>query len=279
MLLTTSQRNTSQARTPNPCVMCNTHIKWRVLLEKANALGCQKVATGHYVQLRKEKGRYVLSRAKDLAKDQSYALWGVSQEALSRTIFPMSSYTKEEIRQLAVKKGLRELAEKSESYEICFIPDNDYRSFLRSQRPNIDKSIGEGAVVLSDGKEVGRHKGYPFYTIGQRRGLGLALGYPTYVVEINRSSNKVVVGTKEELLRNSMHVVGVNWVKYSDLSSPKSAEVQIRYNDKPGTLAQLVPTEEGLEVRFGSQVSAITPGQAAVFYEREDLLGGGWIQS
>ena len=265
-------------RTPNPCVMCNTHIKWRILIEKANALSCKYVATGHYVRLRREGTRYVLSRAKDLAKDQSYALWGVSQEALSRTIFPMAQYTKPEIKQLAKAEGLHELAKKPESYEICFIPDGDYRKFLRAQLPELDKNVGEGAFVLKDGTEVGRHSGYPFYTIGQRRGLSLALGYPAYVVGIDKQRNEVVIGTKEDLLQNSMYVDGVNWVKCDGLRRPRPAQVQIRYNDKNGTPAQLIPAKEGVEVRFGTQASAIAPGQAAVFYEGDDLLGGGWIR-
>lgn len=266
-------------RTPNPCVMCNTHIKWKVLLQKARDLNCEQVATGHYVRLRKEKGRYLLSRAKDRTKDQSYALWGVSQEALARTIFPISEYTKAEIKALAQAEGLGALAEKSESYEICFIPEGDYRSFLQQQVPKLEQQIGAGAFVLSNGKEVGRHRGYPFYTIGQRRGLGLALGYPVYVVGINKDQNRVIVGTKDELRSSRMQVQSLNWIKYDTLRHPKSVQAQIRYNDKEGTPAQILPTDTGVEVRFGTKAMAVTPGQAAVFYEGEDLLGGGWIQS
>ena len=266
-------------RTPNPCVMCNTHIKWDILLQKADALDCDHVATGHYARLRKEGSRYLLSRAKDTAKDQSYALWGVTQKALSRTLFPMANYTKVEIKQKAIDRGLMHLVKKPESYEICFIPDNDYRAFLRRKVPNLEKEVGSGDFVLTNGQRVGRHQGYPFYTIGQRRGLELALGYPAYVVHINKDKNEVVIGTREELCQSTMQVSHLNWVKCDALAEPTPAHVQIRYNDKKGTAAQLIPTPGGkVEVRFGTHMMAIAPGQAAVFYENDDLLGGGWIQ-
>ena len=265
-------------RTPNPCVMCNTHIKWNVLLNKADALGCSYVATGHYAQLRQERERYILSRAKDKAKDQSYALWGVSQEALARTIFPLSYYTKSEIKDLAKKHALGYLADKSESYEICFVPDNNYRSFLQQRVENLDRKVGPGPFLLTSGQKVGEHKGYPFYTIGQRKGLGIHLGYPTYVLSINAEKNEVIVGTWQELSAKTMHVAEVNWVKYKTLTRPVDAQVHIRYNDKIGTPARLLPTKEGVSVLFKKEVHAIAPGQAAVFYINDDLIGGGWIK-
>ena len=268
-----------KGRTPNPCVMCNTHVKWRVLLQKARALGCDYVATGHYAGLSKRANRYVLSRAKDLQKDQTYALWGLSQEVLAHTIFPLSSYTKPEIKARARAEGLHALAEKSESYEICFIPDNDYRGFLKRQLPDLEKKVEQGVFVLKDGTEVGRHQGYPFYTIGQRKGLGIALGYPIYVVDINKDRNEITLGRAEDLGRSRMRVTHLNWVKINSLTSPRSVRVHIRYNDKIGTDAEITPYEGGVDVRLATQASAITPGQAAVFYEGNDLLGGGWIHS
>lgn len=266
-----------KGRTPNPCVMCNTHVKWDVLLQKANDLDCAYVATGHYASVTKKDDRYLLTRAKDTQKDQTYALWGLSQEVLARTIFPLATYTKPEIKQRAIEQGFSALAEKPESYEICFIPDNDYRSFLKRQVPNLDKKIGEGAFVLKDGTEVGRHEGYPFYTIGQRKGLGVALGYPAYVIDINKTHNQITLGKAEDLRRSRMQVRQLNWVKVSELHQSRNVRVHIRYNDKKGTNAQIIPTKEGVDVHFDTQVEAIAPGQAAVFYEDNELLGGGWI--
>ena len=156
-------------RTPNPCVLCNTHIKWAALLKRADMLNCKYIATGHYAQLRKENDRFVVSKGLDEIKDQSYVLWGVSQECLSRTIFPIGGYHKEDIRKMALSKGYKQLAQKSESYEICFIPDNDYRSFLKRKVKGLEKKVAGGSFITSDGKVVGTHNGYPFYTIGQRK--------------------------------------------------------------------------------------------------------------
>ena len=278
--------------TPNPCVMCNTSVKWDVLLAKADALACDWVATGHYARLKQTKdGRYFVARPKDKAKDQTYALWGVSQQALSRTLFPVADYTKAEIKALAQARGLHALATKPESYEICFIPTGDYRGFLKKQVKDLEKRIGAGDFVLSNGKVVGRHTGYCNYTIGQRRGLGIALGKPYYVVGIDADNNRVVLGNEEELKRNRMWVNGINWVKYEQLKEPVAAQVHIRYNDKQGIPAMLYPHQEGkdgqsglgqgggsLEVRFGMHATAVMPGQAAVFYQQDDLIGGGWIQ-
>ena len=163
-------------RTPNPCVLCNTYIKWDALLRRADQLECEFIATGHYARIRHENGRYILSKGLDETKDQSYVLWGLTQESLKRTIFPLANLTKKEVRKMAVEKGFAELANKSESYEICFIPDNDYRGFLRRKVADIDTRAGEGDFVTTDGTVIGKHKGYPFYTIGQRKGLEIAVG-------------------------------------------------------------------------------------------------------
>lgn len=265
-------------RTPNPCVLCNTHIKWDALLRRADKLNCAYIATGHYANIRNENNRYVISKGKDLSKDQSYALWGVSQESLSRTILPLGSLHKSEIREIARQKGFQELTTKSESYEICFIPDNDYRGFLKRKVANLEQRVADGEFVLKDGTVVGHHKGYPFYTIGQRKGLGITLGYPVYVTEIQADNNRVVLGTFDELARNGMYVNQLNMSKYTHLVSPTQSVTKIRYNDA-GTPAMLEQAGDTIKVSFITGVHAVAPGQAAVFYEGDDVIGGGWIQS
>ena len=264
-------------RTPNPCVLCNTHIKWDALLKRANKLDCEFIATGHYANIRKQdSGRYVISKGKDENKDQSYVLWGVSQENLARTKFPLGSFAKSEIRQMALDMGQEELAKKSESYEICFVPDNDYRAFLRNKVEDLDERIGPGNYVLTDGTVVGQHKGYPFYTIGQRKGLGIALGQPMFVTEIMPAINTVVLGTAEELERSSALVRGLNLIKYESITEPMEAITKIRYKDS-GTTSSIVQQGEYMKVDFHHSVSGIAPGQSAVFYEGNDLLGGGFL--
>ncbi|MBP6531846.1 MAG: tRNA 2-thiouridine(34) synthase MnmA, partial [Bacteroidia bacterium] len=204
-------------RTPNPCVRCNTHIKWEALLKRADMLDCEFIATGHYANVREVDGRFVVSKGKDEWKDQSYVLWGVSQECLSRTIFPVGKYHKSEIRQMAEDMGFHELAKKPESYEICFIPDNDYRSFLKKRVEGIEEKLNDGLFVNTEGKILGKHRGYPFYTIGQRKGLEVALGDPAYVVEIKPDTNTVVLGSYDELKKQEMWVKNVNLIKYTSL--------------------------------------------------------------
>ncbi len=266
-------------RTPNPCVLCNTHIKWDSLLRRADKLGCDYIATGHYAKVREENGRYVISRGKDLNKDQSYALWGVSQASLSRTILPLGDLTKPEIREMAKQKGFDELVKKSESYEICFVPDNDYRGFLKKRVPGLEEQVEGGEFVLEDGTVVGHHKGYPFYTVGQRKGLGIALGFPAYVVEIQKETNRVVLGTFDELARDGMYVKQLIMSKYPDISGDRMDTItKVRYNDA-GTPAVIEQVGDTMKVFFGKGVHAIAPGQAAVFYEGDDVIGGGWIHS
>lgn len=266
-------------RTPNPCVLCNTHIKWDALLRRADKLNCEYIATGHYANIRHENGRYIISRGKDLNKDQSYALWGVSQESLSRTLLPLGVFTKPEIREIANQRGFKELVTKSESYEICFVPDNDYRGFLKRRVDNLEEQVKGGEFVLEDGTVVGHHEGYPFYTVGQRKGLGIALGYPVYVTEIQADKNRVVLGTFDELARDGMYVHKLNMGKYPDLQGHRIDSVtKVRYND-PGTPAVLEQDGDIIKVFFGKGVHAIAPGQAAVFYEGDDVIGGGWIKA
>ena len=266
-------------RTPNPCVLCNTHIKWDALLRRADKLGCEYIATGHYAKIREENGRFVISKGIDENKDQSYALWGVSQQSLSRTILPLGNLYKSQIREMATERGFIELVNKSESYEICFVPDNDYRGFLKRRVPNLEAEVDGGDFVLEDGTVVGQHKGYPFYTIGQRKGLGIALGFPVYVTGIDKKNNRVVLGTVKDLEKNGMLVNQLTLQKYADFNG-KSLETvtKVRYNDS-GTPARIEQVGNEIKVWFHDQVNAIAPGQAAVFYEGNDVIGGGWIKS
>lgn len=267
-------------RTPNPCVLCNTHIKWESLMRRADDLGCEYIATGHYARLRTDEmsGRHILSRGLDHNKDQSYALWGVSQENLGRTIFPLGNLTKPRIREMASEFGLDEVASKPDSYEICFVPDNNYRRFLRDRVPDMDEKAGPGDFIRSDGSVIGRHEGYPFYTIGQRHGLGLAVGEPIYVTRIDADTNRVWVGPKEELLGQRLTAAQINPIKYPNLTGERDAIGKIRYKDE-GAPCVVWQDGETLHVQFASPRRAITPGQAIVLYEEEDVLGGAWIQT
>ena len=190
-------------RTPNPCVMCNTHIKWRALLKRADALDCEFIATGHYGNIREyDNGRFGISKGLDETKDQSYVLWGLQQDLLRRTLLPLGKYRKTEIRQMAEDFGYPELAKKSESYEICFVPDNDYRGFLKRRVPGLEEKVNGGNFVDKHGNILGKHKGFPFYTIGQRKGLEIAFGKPMYVTAIDPDSNAVVLGEEGDLDRH-----------------------------------------------------------------------------
>ena len=267
-------------RTPNPCVMCNTHIKWDALLRRADKLDCEFIATGHYANIREEDQRFIVSKGIDDCKDQSYALWGISQESLSRTKYPLGHLKKSEIYEMAGDRGFTELVTKSESYEICFVPDNDYRGFLKRRVPELQGQLDGGELVLEEtGEVVGKHEGYPFYTVGQRKGLGVALGYPVYVTEIQKDKNRVLLGTFDELSRDGMYVKQLNIQKYTSIEGEKKDTMtKVRYND-PGTPAVIEQAGDTMKVYFGKGVSAIAPGQAAVFYEGADVIGGGWIHS
>lgn len=262
--------------TPNPCVLCNPHIKWGLLLEKADALGCEHIATGHYACIRNEDGRFVLSKGKDEVKDQSYVLWGLTQEFLARTLFPLGHLNKSEIKNFAKKSGFSRISEKRESYEICFIPDDDYRSFLEYKMPGIKNKFDGGNFVTADGKIIGRHKGYPFYTIGQRKGLNVATGVPLYVVQIIPESNTIVLGSKKDLQRPSMKVKNCNLIKFESIPENFEALTKIRYKD-PGTISNLRQEGKIIHVEFREKVNAIAAGQSAVFYDGSDVVGGGII--
>ncbi|WP_080240850.1 tRNA 2-thiouridine(34) synthase MnmA [Spirosoma rigui] len=266
-----------EGRTPNPCVMCNTHIKWDALLRRADRLDCESIATGHYAHIRKEDGRHIISKGVDTLKDQSYVLWGVSQESLSRTKLPLGHLRKSEIRDMATDRGFMELVTKSESYEICFVPDNDYRGFLKRRVPGLQAEVAGGNFVMEGtGKVLGKHEGYPFYTIGQRKGLGMAFGQPMFVTEIRKDTNEVVLGVDKDLLRDGMIVSKLNLQKYPTIAGPLETVTKVRYKDA-GTPATITQTGDTIEVLFSEGVSAIAPGQAAVFYEGNDVIGGGWI--
>jgi tRNA-specific 2-thiouridylase len=264
-------------RTPNPCVLCNTHIKWEALLKRADQLDCEFIATGHYAKVRHEAGRYVVSKGLDHSKDQSYVLWGLTQQSLSRTIFPLGGYEKKDIRQMALDSGFEAIARKSESYEICFIPDNDYRGFLRRQVPGLDQRLQGGRFVDADGREMGRHEGYPFYTVGQRKGLGIATGEPMFVTRIEPDTNTVVLGREADLRATAMSVRNVNWGKYDGLKEEREAITKIRYKH-PGSPSLIRQEGDKVKVHFFDPVNAIAPGQSAVFYEGDDVIGGGFIE-
>lgn len=265
-------------RTPNPCVLCNTHIKWRALMKRADAMDCEFIATGHYAKLRIENGRGVISKGLDETKDQSYVLWGLDQDVVKRTLLPLGGYRKTEIRQMAMDFGYPELAKKAESYEICFVPDNDYRGFLKRKVDGLEERVNGGNFVLADGTIVGKHKGYPFYTIGQRKGLDIALGKPIFVTEIIPETNTIVLGEEHELNRSIMNVGGLNFVKYDHIPEGMEAMVKIRYKDK-GALANVYNGDGNtVKVNFYEEVKGIAPGQSAVFYEGDDVLAGGIIR-
>ncbi len=264
-------------RTPNPCVLCNTHIKWEALLKRADSLDCEFIATGHYAQIRQENDRYYVTKSVDEQKDQSYVLWGLSQACLERSRFPIGHMKKPEVRQLAYDWGYTDLAKKGESYEICFVPDNDYRGFLKRQVAGLEEKVAGGSFVTTEGKTVGTHKGYPFYTVGQRKGLGIALGEPVYVTKIIPETNTVVLGKLEDLIRNGMTVGQLNSMKYAELPENMDLLTKIRYHDK-GTMANLTNKGETVEVNFLANVKGVAPGQSAVFYEGDDVVGGGIIR-
>ncbi len=268
-----------QGRTPNPCVLCNTHIKWGALLRRADQLQCGFIATGHYARLREEQGRMVLMKGVDGHKDQSYVLWGLSQEFLKRTIFPLGIYSKPVIRKMAEEAGFTDIAQKRESYEICFIPDNDYRGFLTRRVSQLDKLVGEGDFVDKEGRYLGKHKGYPFYTIGQRKGLNIAAGEPLYVIRMIPESNTIVLGRKEDTFQQQFFISGVNYIKYPGVSAGLKVTAKVRYKD-PGHPATIQGFDESghLHILLHEAVSAITPGQSAVLYEGEDVICGGFIE-
>ncbi len=265
-------------RTPNPCILCNTHIKWEAMLRRADMLDCEYIATGHYARIKKADDRYYIAKGIDHNKDQSYVLWGLSQKCLARTKFPLSDLSKPQIRQIAIDRGYPELAKKAESYEICFVPDNDYRGFLKRRVPDLEAEVKGGQLVDVAGNLLGLHDGYPFYTVGQRKGLGRAFGEPMYVTEIRPDSNTVVLGREDDLNRRQMLVYKENWLKYAHLPEGKEVLTKIRYRDE-GALATISRKDDQILVDFNHMVKGVAPGQSAVFYEGDEVIGGGIIYS
>jgi tRNA-specific 2-thiouridylase len=266
-------------RTPNPCVQCNTKIKWKTLLEKVAELGADYIATGHYarVNFNESTKRYELSRGKDKKKDQSYALWGLRQDSLAKTLLPLGDYTKVEVRRLAHEFNLH-TADKGESQEICFVPDNDYHRLLRSEQPGLEAKLKDGSIINKQGIVVGRHAGYPFYTVGQRRGLGGGHERPMYVVDIDASKNQITIGAKHDLFCREFIVENINLISVFEIVGPQKAKIKIRYNDS-GHAGTIYPHQPGqLRIGFDRPQRAVTPGQSAVFFDGERVLGGAIIK-
>lgn len=263
-------------RTPNPCVMCNPLFKERILCEWADRTQCAWIATGHYCQLEDRNGyRYIIT-GDDPTKDQSYFLWKLPQEILRRMMFPLGGMTKAAVREYLAAKGFEAKARGGESMEICFI-DKDYREFLRGHCPDIDEKIGAGWFVDSKGLKLGQHKGFAYYTIGQRKGLEIALGKPAYVLKINPAKNTVMLGDADQLKATHMLVEDINVADMNELLACSNLSVRIRYRSQP-IPCQTIPLEnQKLLVKFATEASAITPGQSAVFYDGNRVLGGGFI--
>ncbi len=267
-------------KTPNPCVNCNPSVKFRLLEEWADRLGCRYIATGHYVKVEAKKAmdgvdRYYIVMGDDDRKDQSYFLWRLTQQQLSRVIFPLGGMEKPQVMEYLKERGCEHVASGGESMEVCFIP-GDYRDFLKENVPGIEKRFAGGLFVDTAGRTIGTHAGFPFYTIGQRKGLGIALGYPAYVLKINPEKNTVMLGREEELLVRYMLIEEPQWVD----GVPDALSVRVRYRSAPVACDTPRPVGDGRWlVRLSKEVQAITPGQSAVFYCGSSVVGGAFIAS
>ena len=261
-------------RTPNPCIACNCYVKWESLLKRSMDIGADYIATGHYARIEKlPNGRYTLKRSATLAKDQTYALYNLTQEQLSHTLMPVGEYTKDQVREIAERINLR-VANKPDSQDICFVPDGDYARFIEE---TLGEDLPTGKFVTLDGKILGQHKGITHYTVGQRKGLGLALGYPAFVIEIRPETNEVVIGTKEDSMSHYVRANQLNFMSIEDLAEPMRVFAKIRYNHKGAWCTIEKTGEDELLCTFEEEQRAITPGQAVVFYDGEHVLGGGTI--
>jgi tRNA-uridine 2-sulfurtransferase len=267
-------------RTPIPCSLCNNHLKFDQLLTVARQIGADAVATGHYarVEFDDTRGRWLLKRPTDRSKDQTYFLFGLTQEQLSRTLFPLGGMNKPEVRELARKHGLA-LAEKPDSQEICFVPGGDYKNFLDAYLAEQGDSLPEtaGELVTTDGRVIGEHGGIHNFTVGQRKGLGVATGSPLYVLQIKGDTRQVVVGDAENLYSQTLLTRRINLISVDDLREPTRVSVKIRHRQEPATATIEKTGEDEILVTFDQPQRAITPGQAAVFYDGEIVVGGGWI--
>lgn len=263
-----------EGRTPNPCIACNKFIKFSSFLDKAIAMGIDYVATGHYAIIEKHNDRYIIKKSEDDKKDQTYALYNLTQFQLERTLMPCGQYKKSKIREIAKEIGLR-VHNKKDSEEICFIPDNDHGRYIKNRFPN---KVREGNFVDKQGNILGTHKGIVYYTIGQRKGLGIAFGKPMYVVDINPFRNEVVLGDLEDLLNTELIAKDTNYIPFDTLKEPMEVEAKIRYSQTPSK-AIITPIEDGrVRVNFHEKQRAITKGQSVVFYKDDLLIGGGIIE-
>lgn len=269
-------------RTPIPCTLCNNFIKFDQFLELADSVGAAKIATGHYARLcfNPETGRHEMRTGVDLTKDQTYFLWGLTQPQLSRAMFPLGGITKAEVRVLAKDLGLP-VADKNDSQEICFVPNGDYAAFIDAyfREKGIEPQPTRGDIVSTDGQVIGGHEGTHHFTVGQRRGLGIAAAEPLYVISTEPATQRVMVGSNVDLLRNRLIACEVNWISIAPIRTIREAQVKIRNKHAPAK-ATLHPTgnDNRVEVQFAQPQRAITPGQAAVFYDSDLVLGGGWIE-
>jgi tRNA-specific 2-thiouridylase len=269
-------------RTPIPCTLCNNFVKFDQFLEMADSVGASQIATGHYARISRDDatGRYQLRRGVDAGKDQTYFLFGLTQAQLARTLFPIGELNKPEVREIARGLGLP-VAEKLDSQEICFVPNGDYAAFLEAylREQGTPQGATRGEIVSTDGRALGEHAGVHHFTVGQRRGLGIATGEPLYVIATEPASQRVIVGRNEDLLRSRLVARDVNWISWPGLAAPARAEVKIR-NKHLAAMATLHPVAEAncVEVHFDEPQRAVTPGQAAVFYYGDLVLGGGWIE-
>jgi len=268
-------------RTPIACTNCNTDVKFEPLLRMARQIGAERLATGHYARIRKNEstGRFELRRARDDSKDQSYFLWGLTQEQLSRSDFPLGELTKEEVRNVARHANLP-VAEKPESMELCFVPNGNYVQFIHaySRAEGIAVNNQEGDIVTEDGSVIGRHAGIHNYTVGQRKGLGFAAGKPVYVVSIDTRNNRIIVGEDEALRTSTFEIENVNWISIAEPTTPIHGKAKIRHKHDPAPATIEALPNNRARITFETPQRAITPGQGAVFYNNETVLAGGWIK-
>jgi len=263
-------------RTPNPCIVCNKKIKFGFLLTRARALGADYLATGHYAKVVYDnaKSRFFLKKGKDEKKDQSYFLFALSQAQLGPVVFPLGKMTKTEVKEKAKEIGLQ-VFDKPESQEVCFIPGNNYKNFIKGRFPRLNE---KGPIVSTEGKILGEHQGIFSLTVGQRKGLKIAKGFPLYVISLDKATNAAVVGMKEETFRKELIVSQTNWVSIKSLDKPMEVKVRVRHQHQESP-ARIIPLSEGrVGVEFFKPQMAITPGQAAVFYDEDTVVGGGWIE-
>lgn len=262
-------------RTPNPCVLCNSHIKWGELMRVADEYGCDYIATGHYARIAERDGHVYLRTAADTKKDQTYFLWMLTEEQLRRTIFPLGDLTKDEVRAIARQHGYEKLAVKRESQEICFIPNDDYRAFLRANVPDYNERVHAGEYVDAEGKVLGKHEGFVNYTIGQRKGLGIALGHPAYVTHIDAATNRITLGTNDDMYATELRFRS----QQPTANSQQPISAKVRYRSQAVPVKSLITNDQSQigSLVFSEPIWGVTPGQSVVFYQDDLVVGGGII--